>query len=67
MHSGKRGGPGEIPMIVRPDGTNNGVWFTRGLMCVQNEDVGHDVEIAGKKVRIPSEKRTYRSLLGKGD
>jgi len=67
MRSGKRGEPGEIPMIVRRDGTNNGVWFNRGLMCAQNEDTGRDVQIAGKKVRIPSDQRSYQSLLGKRD
>lgn len=28
----------EIPMIVRGDGSNNGVWFKDGRMFVQNED-----------------------------
>jgi len=36
---GKRGGIGPvIPMIVRPDGTNNGAWFHTRHMWVQNED-----------------------------
>jgi hypothetical protein len=39
---GKRGEPGGlgpvIPMIVRPDGTNNGAWFHSGHLWVQNED-----------------------------
>jgi len=37
--SGKRGDPGEIPMIVRGGPIrNNGAWFHQGQMCVQNED-----------------------------
>ncbi|MBC8354455.1 MAG: c-type cytochrome [Planctomycetes bacterium] len=36
---GKEGGIGPvIPMIVRPDGTNNGAWFHSRSMWVQNED-----------------------------
>jgi len=66
MRSGKRGDPGEIPMIVRGDGSNTGGWFTRGLMCIQNEETGRDVQIAGKPVRIPSDHRPYRRLLGSG-
>jgi polysaccharide deacetylase len=38
--SGPRGDENEIPMIVRPDGTNNGAWFKYGRMFVQNEDTG---------------------------
>ncbi len=53
-------------VIVRGDGTNNGVWFNRGLMCIQNEETGRDVQIAGKPVRIPSDHRPYRRLLGSG-
>src|SRR6266542_3255081 len=39
---GKRGEPGEIPMIVR-GGTNrnNGVWFHARQMFVQNEETAH--------------------------
>ncbi len=39
--SGKRGDKKteeEIPMIVRENGADNGVWFSRGFMWVQNED-----------------------------
>ena len=39
--AGQRGtdAPGPvIPMIVRPDGTNNGAWFHSRTMWVQNED-----------------------------
>ena len=53
----------EIPMIVRADGTNNGAWFKYGHLWLQNEDTGRDVTIEGKPVRIPSEGRSYRSLL----
>ncbi|PYM16818.1 MAG: dehydrogenase, partial [Verrucomicrobia bacterium] len=40
--SGRRDGPGEIPMIVR-DGTNrnNGAWFHAKQMWVQNEETAH--------------------------
>jgi len=37
---GKRGDPGELPPIVRADGTNNGAWFSHRHMWVQNEDTG---------------------------
>lgn len=64
---GKRGSPGEIPMIVRADGTDNGVWFRYGRLWVQNEDTGRDVELGGRKVRIPVESRAYGDLLaGRG-
>jgi hypothetical protein len=36
----RRGAGGELPMIVRGDGTNNGVWFKNRHMWVQNEDTG---------------------------
>ncbi len=32
--------PAALPMIVRADGTNNGVWFAHRDMWVQNEDTG---------------------------
>ena len=36
---GQDGGMGPvIPMVVRPDGTNNGAWFHSRHMWVQNED-----------------------------
>jgi hypothetical protein len=40
MDRPRRGVEGELPMIVRGDGTNNGVWFKSGQMWVQNEDTG---------------------------
>jgi hypothetical protein len=63
MASGTRSDPGAIPMIVRADGSNNGTWFKYDRMWVQNEDSGRDIQIEGKKVRIPSEGRTYKSFL----
>jgi hypothetical protein len=33
----------ELPMIVKGDGTNNGVWFSHGHMWVQNEDTGGEL------------------------
>jgi len=38
--SRRRGDKSEIPMIVRPDGTNNGAWFKYNHIWVQNEDTG---------------------------
>ena len=35
-----RTGASALPMIVRADGTNNGVWFKHRDMWVQNEDTG---------------------------
>ncbi len=42
VSEGRRGEVGEVPMIVR-DGNyrNNGVWFAKGRMWIQNEDTGH--------------------------
>ncbi len=58
-----QGDPRAIPPIVRADGSNNGVWFKYGHLHVQNENVGMDVEIKGRSVRIPSEARAFASLL----
>jgi hypothetical protein len=45
---GPRTAETSLPMIVRADGTNNGVWFKNGSLWVQNEDTGgvlpHHVE-----------------------
>jgi putative membrane-bound dehydrogenase-like protein len=42
FRSGKRGDPDEVPMIVRGgEHPNNGVWFKRSTMWVQNEDTAH--------------------------
>ncbi len=38
--SGQRGDEGELPMVVRADGTNNGAWFNLRHMWVQNEETG---------------------------
>lgn len=35
-----QGAESSLPMIVRADGTNNGAWFQRHDMWVQNEDTG---------------------------
>ena len=40
MVAGRPGDEGEIPAIVRADGTNNGVWFKQNHMWVQNEETG---------------------------
>lgn len=37
---GPKDAQGEIPPIVRADGTNNGAWFALGHIWVQNEDTG---------------------------
>jgi len=63
VRSGKRPQQDEIPMIVRADGTDNGVWFQRRHLWVQNEDTGRDVQIGGQKVRIPTDSRPYPTLL----
>jgi putative membrane-bound dehydrogenase-like protein len=57
MISGRRGDAGEIPMIVRADGTNNGVWFKDNHMWVQNEDTG------GKSAS-QTDRRHITDLLG---
>lgn len=50
MREGKAGDPGSLPLIVRADGTNNGVWFAHGAMWVQNEDTAGKAEVV---IRIP--------------
>lgn len=55
-----------IPMIVRGDGTNNGVWFKYRHLWVQNEDTGENVQLDGRPGRIPVECQSYTTLL-KGD
>jgi peptidoglycan/xylan/chitin deacetylase (PgdA/CDA1 family) len=40
VFSALRGGPKDLPMIVRADGTNNGVWFSQRHMWLQNEQTG---------------------------
>ncbi|MHB8969887.1 MAG: polysaccharide deacetylase family protein [Pirellulaceae bacterium] len=37
---GPRNAETSLPMIVREDGTNNGVWFKNHSLWVQNEDTG---------------------------
>ncbi len=62
--NGNRGQPAEIPPIVRADGTNNGVWFKNRRVWEQNEDTGRDVVVGGRKMRIPTNSRSYESILG---
>ncbi len=62
----RRGEADAIPMIVRPDGTNNGAWFKYGHLWLQNEDTGYDVVLDGRPGRIPIDAWSYASLL-KGD
>jgi hypothetical protein len=64
--TGNSGDAGAIPAIVRPDGSNNGVWFKHGRLYIQNEDTGYDVQLKGKKVRIPSDTRDFFRRLPKG-
>jgi hypothetical protein len=49
----------EIPMIVRADGSNNGVWFKYRNLWVQNEDTG------GKRpaTQNQADGRSYPALL----
>jgi putative membrane-bound dehydrogenase-like protein len=50
MRGGKRGQPGEIPMIVRGgEHPNNGAWFHSGALWVQNEDTS---ELPDKVARV---------------
>ena len=44
--------------IVRADGTDNGAWFARGHLWVQNEETG------GRVKPSQSVKRAYATLLG---
>ncbi len=62
----KQGDPRAIPAIVRADGSNNGVWFKYRQMLVQNEDVGEDIQIEGRAVRIPNAARAFATLLDGG-
>jgi putative membrane-bound dehydrogenase-like protein len=57
MISGRRGDTGEIPPIVRADGTNNGVWFKDDRLWVQNEETGG-------KLPGQVDSRHYTDLLG---
>ena len=50
-------------MIVRADGTNNGVWFTHRHLWVQNEDTGKAATFNGTPGWIPTESLLYRMLL----
>jgi hypothetical protein len=61
--SGNRGDPGQVPPLVRADGTNNGAWFKYRQLWVQNEDTGRDVLLGGQKVRIPTDRRPYKAML----
>lgn len=38
LREGRAGDANSLPLIVRADGTDNGVWFKHGAMWVQNED-----------------------------
>jgi hypothetical protein len=51
-----RNSPNSLPMIVRADGTNNGAWFRRGWIWVQNEDVGGVAEhhVEGRQLAKPA-------------
>ncbi len=55
LREGVAGDANSLPMIVRADGTNNGVWFKDGAMWVQNEDTN---ALPDKVRRIP-----YAELL----
>jgi hypothetical protein len=59
--AGKRGdqaADNEVPMIVRADHTNNGVWFNYQHMWVQNEDTG-------KSKPDHVDRRSYDALCGR--
>lgn len=52
-----------MPMIVRADGTNNGVWFRNQHVWVQNEDSGREVAVGATKIPMPVDSRSYREIL----
>jgi len=74
MLSGRRGDAGEIPAIVRADGTPNGVWFQDYRMWLQNEatselpghvEMRHMVELLGTEREPPP--RTPQEALASFD
>ncbi|REJ98767.1 MAG: dehydrogenase, partial [Planctomycetota bacterium] len=55
VRAGARGDEGALPMIVR-NGTNNGAWFAKGHLWIQNEDT--------HKLPDGVDRRTFAQLLG---
>ncbi len=54
--AGRRGDPGEIPMIVRAgEARNNGAWFHSDHLWIQNEDTAHMPDVV--------DRRTFKELL----
>ncbi len=48
--SGMRGDAGEIPMIVRAgDARNNGAWFHKNHLWIQNEDTAHLPDVVDRR------------------
>jgi hypothetical protein len=63
--AGTRPGDAAIPPFVRADGSDNGAWFKRGHLFVQNEDTRFETTLAnGEKVLVPNEIRPFAALLG---
>ncbi len=56
LSGGKRGDPGEVPIIVR-GGMDNGAWFHSGHLWVQNEDTA--------KMKDLVDRRSFVDLLKK--
>lgn len=56
LRASDRAADDAVPMIVRQDGTNNGVWFQYGHLFVQNEDTG-------KQLPNHIDTRAYAQLL----
>ena len=56
VRSGKRGDANSIPMITR-NGTNNGAWFAKNHMWIQNEDTN--------RLSDGVDRRSFVDLLGK--
>jgi putative membrane-bound dehydrogenase-like protein len=55
LREGKPGDANSLPLLVRADGREKGVWFKQGAMWVQNDDTD---ELADKVKKIP-----YAELL----
>ena len=56
--AGRRGDAGELFPFVREDGTNNGAWFHRGHVWLQNETTGL------RELPSRAASRSYAELLG---
>lgn len=60
----KRAGPEDLPMIVRDDGSNNGVWFTHNAMWIQNESTGRRLRKGVNPLHPQVESRSFQTDFG---